>query len=171
MAFQRTKLEGDGTEWWTPPPLTTDRLILAAPKTDGPDTPNASVGAALSLSAPPRNWTLLLKPDGTPIGSIGFIRFDPAIRLGEIGFILRHTYRGCGYMREACRAVIGFGFGALKLETIEGRSLPRNLPSIRLLESVGMQRRERVQARLFSKGGLVDLDIYRIDRRDWTAPA
>jgi len=150
------------TPSWPPPPLQTKRLRLLAPS-------EANLHEALLKPTPlvdrpglPGNWTISLKKPDQAIGSIGYIRWLRAEGLGELGFILTHRYRGFGYMSEACRAVMAFGFDALGLKTIEGRSLPHNQASVRLLLRLGMKKEARVQARLFSKGAPVDLDIYRI---------
>lgn len=147
-------------QFWTPPRLSTAHLELYAPNNDLRSAPQ--IDQAKLPPGLPSNWSLFLKGSEQAIGSIGYIRWDRSLKLAEIGFILAHAHRGRGYMSEACRAVIEFGFLNLQLEVIEGRALPKNQASIALLKRVGMKKEERVQARFFSKGDLVDLDIYRL---------
>ena len=85
-------------------------------------------------------------------------------RRGEIGFILMNTYTGKGYMTEACRAALDFGFRGMGLEGVEAKSFPNNAASLRVLEKIGMRKVRRVQARLSSKGPLVELDLFEIKR-------
>lgn len=149
---------------WTPPLLKTERLYLAAPDDAAqpafvPDGRNAS---EQNLSGLPSNWKIFLKETDQPIGTIGYIRWDRDARLGEIGFILMNIHTGKGYMTEACRAVVAFGFDGMGLEAVEAKSLPQNGASIRVLEKIGMKKEGRVQARLSSKGALVDLDLFLI---------
>lgn len=154
---------------WTPPLLKTERLYLAGPEdaaqpafvSDGRDA------AAQRLSGLPSNWKIYLREREEPIGTIGFIGWDREARLGEVGFILMNIHTGRGYMTEACRAVIDFGFEGMALEVVEAKSLPNNLASIRVLEKAGMRREGRVQGRLSSKGPLVDLDLFQIRREAW----
>jgi len=114
----------------------------------------------------PGNWTIFLKDSGEAIGSIGFIRWERALALAELGFILKHSERRKGYMSEACRAVIDFGFHRMGLKTVEGRSMLKNGASIGLLEKVGMRKTGRVSVRLSQKGACVDLAVYRIGVSD-----
>lgn len=46
-----------------------------------------------------------------------------------------HTRRG--RMKEAVRTLLPFAFGGLRLHRIEAATMPRNLPSIRVLEACG----------------------------------
>lgn len=155
---------------WTPPLLKTERLYLA-----GPDDavqpaflPDGRDAAAQRLPGLPSNWKVHLKENDEPIGTVGFIGWDREGRSAEIGFILMNIHTRRGYMTEACRAVIEFGFEGMGLESVEAKSLPNNLASIRVLEKVGMKREGRVQGRLSSKGPLVDLDLFRVTKEAWS---
>jgi len=150
-------------KFWPPPGFYTDRLKLYAPVSS--DRPELQIDPNRLPDGLPSNWSLFLKGSEEAIGSIGFIRWDRSLQLAEIGFILSHAHRGKGYMTESAKEVIKFGFGILQLKTIEGRSLPNNRASIELLKRIGMKKEESIQTRLFSKGDLIDLDIYRL-RKD-----
>jgi len=117
---------------------------------------------AQSLPGLPANWHIWR--DGQKIGMAGFIRWEAARRLGEIGFFIAPAFRGGGYMTEAGSAVLAFGFSGMRLSTIEAKTLPENSASVRVLEKIGMKKVARVQGRLSSKGALVDLDLYVIQR-------
>jgi len=147
---------------WRPPPLTTERLYLAAPDDVAQPLFTTEGGSALEQALPglPSNWKIFIRKLGEPIGSIGFIRWEGKARLGELGFILMNKYTGRGFMTEACRAVLDFGFHQMGLETIEAVSMPKNAASLRVLEKSGMEKRDRVRARLWSKGPLVDLERF-----------
>jgi len=149
---------------WSPPRLETEKLCLFDPSNPKPSSPREGPSNFKARSGLPGNWTIFLRGSNEGIGSIGYIRWEREERLGELGFILKHRYRGCGYMTEACKTVMAFGFDSLGLETIEGRSLPHNQASVKLLLRLGMHKTARVQARLFSKGEPVDLDIYQIHK-------
>ena len=151
---------------WTPPPLKTERLFLAAPD-EAAQPAFASDGRTAArhrLPGLPSNWKIFLKETDQPICTIGYIRWDREARVGEIGFILMNIHTGKGYMTEACRAVVRFGFEEMGLLTVEAKSLPNNAASIRVLEKIGMKKEGRVQARLSAKGALVDLDLFSIGK-------
>ncbi len=59
---------------------------------------------------------------------------------GDIGYALDSDYQGRGYMTEAVRRLIRFGFEELKLHRIWATCDIDNDPSRRLMERVGMER-------------------------------
>lgn len=154
---------------WTPPSLKTERLFLAGP--DDAAQPafewNGRDAAAQGLPGLPSNWKIYLKEENQPIGTVGYIRWEREARLAEIGFILMNIYTGRGYMTEACRAVVDFGFEGMGLEVVEAKALPNNLASIRVLQKIGMTLQGRVQGRLSSKGPLIDLDLFTLAKAAW----
>jgi|GEM_PF-1925793 len=148
---------------WTPPRLITERLILVSPENHEPRFSGDGRNAAQQgLPGLPSNWRILLKENDQPIGTVGFIDWDRRALTGEIGFVLMNVYSGQGYMTEACKAVLAFGFSGMGLAMVQAKSLPTNGASIRILEKIGMSRECRIQARLSSKGPLVDLDLFTI---------
>jgi len=147
---------------WTPPPLQTPRLDLIALTGESAPDYSALKSRPHDFSGLPGNWTIFMRDTEVSIGSIGFIRRECELGLAELGFILKHSERRQGYMSEACRAVIDFGFQCLALKIVEGRSMPHNEASVRLLRKVGLRKTGSVSARLSQKGACVDLDVYRI---------
>lgn len=77
-------------------------------------------------------------PDDTMIGDIG-IHFLDADQI-EIGYTLSPAYQGCGYAREAVRAVVEYAFSVWKKHRIIASVDPENAPSIRLLSAVGFRK-------------------------------
>ncbi len=155
---------------WTPPVLKTERLYLSGPDDAAQPAfaPDGRDAVAQGLPGLPSNWKIYLREGDEPIGTIGLIGWDRESRLAEVGFILMNIHTRRGYMTEACRAVIDFAFEGMGLEIVEAKSLPNNAASIRVLEKVGMKREGRLQGRLYSKGPLVDLDLFRITREAWS---
>ena len=75
---------------------------------------------------------------------IGGVTLD-AVRRGTtqravLGYWLGRDETGHGYMTEAVRAAVGYGFGKLDLHRIEAASIPENVASIRVLERAGFER-------------------------------
>lgn len=147
---------------WTPPSLQTARLDLVALSGEKPQGFQNRKNTLYELSGLPSNWTIFFKGSDEGIGSIGFIRWERDLALGELGFILKHSERKKGYMSEACSAVIDFGSRFMSLKTIEGRSMSKNVASMGLLKKMGMLKTGEVRVRLSQKGACVDLDVYQM---------
>lgn len=151
---------------WTPPSLTTERLYLVSlndltqPEFVFENRPDD----AKRLPGLPSNWTACLKENRQPVGSAGYVRWDREENVGEIGFIMMHPYRNKGYMTEALKAILDFGFKGMGLVLIEAKTLPANVASVRVLEKIGMKKERRICGRLSSKGPLLDFDLFLIGR-------
>jgi RimJ/RimL family protein N-acetyltransferase len=61
--------------------------------------------------------------------------FTPSV---EIGWRFSAEHWGHGYATEGARAVLAFGFGALRLEEIVSFTVPGNARSRRVMEKIGM---------------------------------
>lgn len=85
-------------------------------------------------------WALALKDSGKMTGTLCLWNFSPDRTQAEIGYELLPQYQGQGIMKEAVRAVLGYGFESLGLERISAWSHPENLPSIRLLMDLAFSR-------------------------------
>jgi ribosomal-protein-alanine N-acetyltransferase len=57
-----------------------------------------------------------------------------------VGYWMGERYANKGHMSRALKALIPFAFGSLHLHRLEAACLPRNAPSMRLLENVGFRR-------------------------------
>lgn len=57
-----------------------------------------------------------------------------------IGYTLDKPHNGKGYMTEAVRLLVDFGFKELALHRIEAGVMPHNLGSIRVLEKAGFHK-------------------------------
>lgn len=100
----------------------------------------------MSTAAPfrPGEWFQLgIAEPGTLAlaGDIGlFLASDGAH--AEIGFTVRREFQGRGMATSAVRVAIGLVFEYTNVERVLGITDARNLPSIRLLERVGMLKTE-----------------------------
>lgn len=56
-----------------------------------------------------------------------------------LGYKMDEAYINRGYMTEAVKAVVDYGFGILGLHRIEANVMPRNLRSLRVLEKCGFE--------------------------------
>lgn len=92
-----------------------------------------------SLKGTYLRYYLFLKdaPD-TIIGTVSFSH----ISLGEdkschVGYKLDASYVGCGYAKEALQFLLAELHKDLHIHRVEADIMPQNLPSIRLIESLG----------------------------------
>jgi ribosomal-protein-alanine N-acetyltransferase len=115
----------------------------------------------------PSSWGIEAKFERKLIGTCGFADWSPADFRGEIGYALSRKYWGKGYMNEAVRAAIAFGFRTLQLNRIEARCEIKNIASARVIEKAGMKFEGILRQHAFYKGAFRDLKMYSILRKEW----
>lgn len=147
---------------WMPRRLETPRLILQ-PTGDGEAGP-ASQGEPRARTGLPTQWRIVPKDLEQVVGLAGFIKWEPEGAYAEIGFGIVQAMWGQGYMTEACRAVVEYGFSDLGLRRVEARCQITNPASARVLEKIGMKREGMVRGRVHSKAPEEDFWLYAIER-------
>lgn len=111
-------------------------------------------------------WAVTLKDSDAFIGTIDYVMLDNNERIGEIGYALSHLYWGKGYMSEAAKAIIHFGFTELQLERIQARCFAENVGSERVMQKACMVYEGTMRKAKFSKGMYHDLKMYSIIREE-----
>jgi len=81
-------------------------------------------------------------------------------RQGEIGYSLNPDFQGHGYASEAAGTMLELGFKHLGLHRIVAECDPRNEPSWRLMERLGMRREAHFRQNEIFKGEWGDLFVY-----------
>lgn len=87
----------------------------------------------------PTVWAIERRADSRLLGSVGLIA-DGARQYGSaraLGYSLGRDYWGQGYMTEAVRCVLRFGFDRLRLDLVSATCYPENHRSRRVLEKCG----------------------------------
>ena len=84
-------------------------------------------------------WAILLRANGHLVGNCGFPHMNYGQKIGEINYFVARQYRGRGFATEALTALLKFGFEALQLSRIQGRCLPENTSSERVMRKAGME--------------------------------
>lgn len=84
-------------------------------------------------------WAITKKETGQVIGSIGFEpdKYRPEVNSREMGYSLSKAEWKNGYMTEAARRLIRYGFDELKLEVLMIRTSETNIRSQRVIEKCG----------------------------------
>lgn len=84
---------------------------------------------------------VFLKETDELIGSISLFLVERRfLERAMIGYSLDKDHEGRGYMTEAVKLLVDFGFRELKLHRIWGEAKPSNQGSIRVLEKAGFER-------------------------------
>jgi RimJ/RimL family protein N-acetyltransferase len=83
-------------------------------------------------------YVVELKEAATAVGLCGLLHRDTHPDV-EIGFALLPRYRGRGYTLEAARATLRLGVESLRLTRIVAITAPDNVPSMRILETLGLE--------------------------------
>ena len=79
-------------------------------------------------------WTIRLKDSLVPTGTICFWNFSEDKKSAEVGYDMLPKFQNNGFMNEAIKSVIIFGFKELNLSTIEAYTSKHNKGSIALLK-------------------------------------
>ena len=78
--------------------------------------------------------------DGTPIGSLAFLNFDPIQKKAELRKLIGEvTMRGKGFAKEATRLWIQYGITSLRLNKIYLSTFDTDIRNIRLNEELGFR--------------------------------
>ena len=106
----------------------------------------------------------ILMLNGTLIGACGI---DPRDDGAELGYWLGAGYWGRGLMTEAARAVIDYGFGDLRHETLQAGARVSNPASRRVLEKCAFQWTGVRLTRIRAIHSAAPVDRFRLDRGLW----
>ncbi len=85
-------------------------------------------------------WSISLTASSQFVGSICIWNITEDGRCAEIGYDLLPAFHGKGFMQEAVKAVIEYGFHGMKLDKIVADLRTENIQSVMLLERSGFIR-------------------------------
>ncbi len=117
------------------------------------------------------NWFqfgVALKSTDALIGDLYF-KMDEAGKQAEIGYTFDPRFQGRGLATEAVKALFHHAFTEKGLHRIRGVTDPRNLPSIKLMERLGMRQEAHHKEDLWFKGEWADNVVFAILEREWRA--
>ena len=84
-------------------------------------------------------WIITGKTTGNFMGTICLWNLNEQENRAELGYTLLPAWHRQGFMAEAAKAVIDYGFNTMKLRSIEAFTHRDNRASIRLLQSNGFE--------------------------------
>jgi RimJ/RimL family protein N-acetyltransferase len=126
--------------------------------------------AIAAARAEPRqtyDLAVVLHGSRTVVGRCGLHITNAAAREATVWYTLHRSLWGRGYIPEALRALIDFGFRDLGFHRIWADCDPSNRPSYRVLEKVGMRHEGHLRENVWLKGAWVDSLIYAVLDHEW----
>ena len=111
------------------------------------------------------NWVAFLKGSMTPVGT--FQATLPKNIPGSFAYIIFPAFWRQGYARETATCVISYLFQTFDNPSLLAEIDTRNLGSIRLVESLGLERISTHRDADFFKGATSDEYKYSISRESW----
>lgn len=142
----------------------------------GPNTEDetkAFIGRAMARqNESPRafyDFAIVRKSDHKVIGSCSINITNVENREAMVGYILNRNFWNQGYITEAVRAVISFGFEKMNLHRIIASCDPENTGSYRVMEKLGMVREGHLREERLFKGVWRDFLLYSVLEKEWHA--
>lgn len=125
----------------------------------------------ISLAAENDRLTLAVarQDDAVLVGEITLIWRNVASQQAEVGYVFNPAFHGRGYAIEATRALVELGFSGFGFHRIYARCDPRNTPSFKLMERLGMRREAHFREQTLIRGEWADEYIYAVLAKDWQA--
>jgi [ribosomal protein S5]-alanine N-acetyltransferase len=106
-------------------------------------------------------FQLVKKDNGENIGWCGFHTWYIQHYRAEIGYILTNdAERGNGYMKEALSEIVKYGFEKMNLHRIEAFIGPTNIPSLKLVDSLGFVKEGHLREHYFKDGKVEDSVLF-----------
>ena len=113
------------------------------------------------------NWGISLKGNPKIIGIIGHYKISPENHRAEIGYLSLPETNGKGYMSEAIKAVVAYGFQQMNLHSIEAIIDPENIASEKVLQKNGFIKEAHLRENELWEGKFRDTVIYSLLKSNW----
>ncbi|VWC94103.1 GCN5-like N-acetyltransferase [Burkholderia lata] len=116
---------------------------------------------------PGTRWGIERQSDGKFLGTCGLFKWNRGWRSCAIGYELLASAQGHGYMNEALRAALFYGFETMNLNRVEASVSPENTRSIRVLTNLGFLEEGRSREAGYWASRYHDLLQFSLLRRDY----
>jgi RimJ/RimL family protein N-acetyltransferase len=125
--------------------------------------------SALELNTP--GWhqigIVIQGGDNCLIGDCGIHILESDARIVEIGITIAPSYQSRGYATEVLKALLGLLFVGLCKHRVFASVDPRNLPSMALMERLGMRKEGHFVQSIWFKGSWADDVVFAILATEW----
>jgi ribosomal-protein-alanine N-acetyltransferase len=112
-------------------------------------------------------WGLAFKSSGELIGTGGFHRWERATSEAEIAYELLPQYWRRGFISQALREMLEFGFCAMELQKIVANVNPQNVASRCLLEKFDFRQVACLKENFYFNGAYLDTAVYWLLKRSF----
>lgn len=102
-----------------------------------------------------------------PVGIISLEKVDHENKNAMLGYWLGRKYWGKGFMSEAVKGILIFGFKTLKLHRIWANVYPENSASVRILQKSGFVLEGREREKFFKDGKWRDYLYYGLLKEEY----
>jgi [ribosomal protein S5]-alanine N-acetyltransferase len=104
-----------------------------------------------------RSFVMAEKPSGRIIGKLGFHTWHLEHQRAEVGYAVHEdTDKNRGFMKEALKAVIRYGFEEMQLNRIEASVGTQNEPSLKLMKHFGFTMEGIMRSHYYRNGKMED---------------
>lgn len=118
-------------------------------------------------SKTPRVMAIVHKTSKRTIGLIAFVDLNKRTKEAEVGYLLHPECTNQGYMSEALKAMVDYGFRSFDLDRVIAKCHPLNLSSQKVMVKAGF---EFYETEVDAKGqieNLVFIKEKRTKRQEW----
>ena len=105
-------------------------------------------------------WAVVEASSGVCIGQIAFFEVNPKHHFAEFEYCIGRQFQNNGYITEATKAVIDYGFKEIDLNRIVISHRSDNLPSKRVIEKCGFEFEGNFRKAFNMNGEYVDRLFY-----------
>jgi ribosomal-protein-alanine N-acetyltransferase len=111
-------------------------------------------------------WGISIKGQEKIIGTIGFKNLSKKHR-AIIGYDLQTEYWNKGYITEALKAVVKFGFNHLEINRIEAEVMQGNVISEKVLEKLNFKKEGVLREWLYWNEKHYDMSMFSLLKKDY----
>lgn len=113
-------------------------------------------------------FLLIDKTNGKVIGECGFHSWNKAHHRAELYYHLKNdSDKRKGFMTEAVKEVVNFGFNELQLHRVQALVAHENVPSIKLLERFKFTKEGTLREDYLVNGKMEDSECYSLLKHEW----
>lgn len=120
-----------------------------------------------ALPNPGVRWGLQVKGAATLIGTCGLFNWNRNARKCTLGYELGRAGQGRGYVQEAVRAALDWGFDHMDLNRVEAQVHPSNVASLKSIRRLGFFEEGRLREGGYWGGRFHDLLQFSLLRDEW----
>jgi ribosomal-protein-alanine N-acetyltransferase len=115
------------------------------------------------------NWVVTTKDSDEFMGILGLYRIEPENFRAEIGYMILPQFCNNGFVTEALKSIVNFGFHSLKLNSIEAIIDPSNAASEKVLQKLQFKKEAHILENLYFDGKFWDSVIYSLLKKNYIA--